>query len=261
MLCTKTLYNTKVKIYPNGQKKITVFSKAVFNPENWEEVEKVVTDRYGNTNILSNNLQITSLYSRDYTETGNRLDSLKRGKEKVFDIAFINLDLWKYMITFTLDKEKIDRFDTGKILPKFQQWLKDSSKRKGLNYLLVAEYHKDGAIHFHGLLSDGLNYKDSGLIDSFNRPIYDVLDYPFGFARAVPIDEGTQEMCCKYITKYFTKDFQKIFGKFYWCGGKKIQRNCFVEYYNSDFNEYIAQSFDVPNANMQVKYLTESIVL
>lgn len=240
------LYNARVKTYPDGRQNITVFSKQIFNPEKWESYDDWTGTE---TKQTSDNA-----WERSYNDCGQRLDNIKRAREKVFDIAFANVGLWKYMVTFTLDKEKIDRYSTDEVRFRFQNWLRNSVLRKDLNYLLVAEPHKDGAIHFHGLLSDGLNYSDSGLKDESGRKIFDVLDYPFGFARAVPIDEGTESNCCKYITKYMTKDFAKIFGRLYWSGGKLLTRKVVCEYLDMDFNSVPVEGVEVPNGGYSVKY-------
>lgn len=252
------LYNCKIKTYPDGRQNITCFSKPVFNPDKWEKSEVFLNGPFG-TGLFSE--KNSSEYIREFNESGIRTDNMKRAKENVFDLAFANVFLWKYMVTFTLDKNKIDRYSSEEVGKRFQQWLKDSVKRKNINYLIVGEPHKDGAIHFHGLLSDGLNYQYSKMKDKNGRKIYNIKDYPFGFARAVPIDEGTESNCCKYITKYMSKDFTKIFGKMYWAGGKDLVRNFDVEYCNMSFEELNAESFPVPNANCEVKYEFRGVTL
>lgn len=247
----KQLYNCRIKRYPDGRENITVFNEKIFNPEKWELA-------YGFEDEKKDSLHE---YDRQYNENGVRLDNLKRAKEKVFDIAFANVNLWKYMVTFTLDRQKIDRYDADEVQKRFQRWLKNSVYRKNINYVLVAEPHKDGAIHFHGLLSDGLNYKFSGLYDESGREIYDILDYPFGFARAVPIDKDTESNCCKYITKYMTKDFTKIFGKTYWAGGRELVRECEVFYDNIDFNSFDVEPVKVPNSQREVKYILKGVTI
>ena len=247
----KQLYNCRIKRYPDGRENITVFNQKIFNPEKW-----VLADGFEDERKID-----LQQYDRQYNENGVRLDNLKRAKEKVFDIAFANINLWKYMVTFTLDRMKIDRYDAKEVNKRFTKWLQNSVARKDINYLLVAEPHKDGAIHFHGLLSDGLNFKFSGLYDENGRQIFDILDYPFGFARAVPIDKDTETNCCKYITKYMTKDFTKIFGKTYWAGGRKLVRECEVIYENIDFNSFNVDPVKVPNSNREVKYILKGVSL
>ena len=71
------LYNSRVKIYPNDILKYTVFNKLIFNPDKAELINKINK-------------------RDDYTKSDNpvtRDDSLKRSKDKIFDISFINGDL------------------------------------------------------------------------------------------------------------------------------------------------------------------------
>lgn len=51
---------------------------------------------------------------------------------------------------------------------------------------------------------------DSGKKDKAGRPIYNIQTYHYGFTTAVPLDAGTSEIVCKYITKYITKDLIRI---------------------------------------------------
>lgn len=247
------LYNARIKTYLDGRQNIIVFDRPKFNPENWESYDDWTKTE---TQQVSENT-----WERSYNDTGQRLDNIKRSREKVFDIAFANISLWKYMVTLTLDKQKINRYDADTVRHGLQIWLQNCAARKDLNYILVAEPHKDGAIHFHGLLSDGLNYRFSGLYDEDGRKIFDVLDYPFGFARAVPIDEGTESNCCKYITKYMTKDFTKIFGRMYWAGGKLLTRQVTCEYLDMSFDDVPAEPVEVPNGGGRVKYLLRGVTI
>ena len=247
------LYNARIKTYPDGRQNIIVFDRPKFNPEKWESYDDWTQTE---TQQVSENT-----WERSYNVTGQRLDNIKRSREKVFDIAFANISLWKYMVTLTLDKQKINRYDSDTVRHGLQIWLHNCAARKNLNYILVAEPHKDGAIHFHGLLSDGLNYRFSCLYDEDGRKIFDVLDYPFGFARAVPIDEGTESNCCKYITKYMTKDFTKIFGRMYWAGGKLLTRQVTCEYLDMSFDDVPAEPVEVPNGGGRVKYLLKGVTI
>lgn len=88
--------------------------------------------------------------------------SMRRAKVRVRDYC-LSTDM-KYFCTFTLDKEKIDRYDIKAITRKLNQWLNNQVKRKGIAYVLVPELHQDGAIHFHGMLTEGLDVVDSGTI-------------------------------------------------------------------------------------------------
>lgn len=127
------LYNSRIKIYPNDIFKYTVFNKLIFNPYNAELINK-------------NNNRVDYIKS---DKPVTRDDSIKRAKDKIFDIAFVNSSLWQFFITLTLDKTKIDRYDKKEINKRLKSWLHNMSTNYNLNYLIIPEYHKDGAIHFH----------------------------------------------------------------------------------------------------------------
>lgn len=152
-------------------------------------------------------------------------ESKRRAKSKVRDIALCNR--FEYMFTWTLDGEKIDRYDPEVIYKKMRAFLSNVSQRKGFRYVCIPEYHKKKdneerpAIHFHGLcelgdvhitpslLSDGTQRKDKS-----NRPVFNMDDWTLGYSTCVPLD-GDYEKAVNYIVKYITKAESKIFGKWY----------------------------------------------
>lgn len=232
-----SLANAKVKIYPNGVTRLTVFNFPRFRDV--ERQENNIPDTY-NTDIPS------------------RSDSLKRAKDMIFDIAYLNESEWRYFITFTLDSSKIDRYDVSVVKKYMLQWLKNQVKRKNLKYLIVPEYHKDKAIHFHGLINDcEFTFLDSGKRDKSGRSIYNVRDWRLGFTTAIELD--TQKInLCKYMVKYVTKDVQRIFGNFYLAGGH-IQRVVPYEYIEFDFESLDVPVYDIPNTDIKVKYATMGV--
>ena len=231
------LYNARIKLYPNDILKYTVFNKLIYNPDKAELLNK--------TNKRD-----------DYTKSDDpitRDDSLKRSKDKIFDIAFMNADLWQYMVTLTLDKDKIDRYDKKEINKKLKKWLGHLVERNNVNYLIIPELHKDGAVHFHGLMSGNLKLDFSSHYDNNNRPIYNLLNWKYGFSTCVPLDDNKVAVC-KYITKYVTKSTTKILGNIYYCGGHSIKRDVPSVYQNIDYNIFKGNEFEVPNTNIKVKY-------
>lgn len=70
-------------------------------------------------------------------------------KNAALEKALCNVDLWVYFGTFTLDKTKQDRYDFQK---SFKHIVKFFQNRR-IRYFLVPERHKDGAFHYHALLS------------------------------------------------------------------------------------------------------------
>lgn len=232
------LYNARIKIYPNDIYKYTVFNKFIFNPYNFELINK-------------NNNRV------DYIKSDNpvtRDDSLKRAKDKIFDIAFVNSSLWQFFITLTLDKTKIDRYDKKVINKKLKDWLYNMVRNYNFNYLIIPEYHKDGAIHFHGLISgDCLRLSYVGL-DKKGRELYNLDSWRLGFSSCVRLDDNRAAVS-SYITKYVTKDTSKILGNVYYAGGHCLLRDCPAEYCNIDYGDFQGREFNIPNTKIKVKYL------
>jgi len=180
-----------------------------------------------------------------------RDDSIKRSCDNITEIALAND--WDCMATFTLSSEKIDRYDVPVIQKKFCKWLNNIRQRKNVEYIIVPEYHKDGAVHFHGLLKLGkLELIDSGKRDPSDRTAYNILDYKLGFSVAVLIDNNKMAIS-RYIAKYITKDTRKIFGKFYLAGGN-LKRKLPCDYDNLDYDAFEGKQYPIEHTNILVKY-------
>lgn len=137
----------------------------------------------------------------------NRRRSLSRTKQMIYDYAIMNH--WEWFITMTFDGEKVDRYDYAAVSKKMSQWLDNQRKNNapGMKYMLVPEQHKDGAWHFHGLLSNTGSMKivDSGKIDvRSGRQIYNITSFRTGLTTATVI--GESDKAVNYITKYVTKE-------------------------------------------------------
>lgn len=233
-------HNTKAKVYPNGQQKITVCSKPIFKSEYWEPIDESKKSEPKPKNM----------------DNEVRMDSLKRAKERIFDIAMCNE--FKYFITWTLDKEKIDRYDSSEVSKKLKVFLNHKVSRNDARYLVIPEYHKDGAIHMHGLLSGEFQMMDSGKKTKDGKTIYNMPQWSLGFSTAIELD-SQKERVSRYITKYVTKDFKKIFGSFYYAGGHGLIRKPPLKYYDVDYD-----SFEVPEhrpeaVNVWFKYIDTEV--
>lgn len=151
--------------------------------------------------------------------------SLSRARRMVLEYALCND--WMFFCTFTLDKEKYDRFNLDAWHKDFLQWIRDQRKKyKKLGYdvdfkfLLVPELHQDGAWHMHGLMSDiriaacpffcerkrGLFVPDN-LVDGkyFDWPEY---RKKFGYCSLGLIRSKVQTAF--YISKYISKDLTSL---------------------------------------------------
>lgn len=148
--------------------------------------------------------------------------SMKRTRGKVFDYARCNE--WEWFVTFTLNREKVDRFNYDECVKVVSKWLNNLRRTNvGLFYLVVPEMHKSGAWHFHGLFG-GLSeseivwsgryvrkhYRKYGRVYYINTKdkIYRFGHYKLGFMSATKIKD--RERVTSYITKYITKDLCNV---------------------------------------------------
>jgi hypothetical protein len=210
-----------------------------------------------------------------------RQDSFKRSKNAIFEIAAANE--WSYMVTFTVDSDKCDRYDREAVKKAFSAWLYDMSKRKGLKALIIPEYHKDKAVHFHGLINGSLEMVHSGTykIEGEKKPVkestlrrrgltpqadnvkdvFNVKGYKLGFSTALPLD-GNVTRISYYMTKYCTKDLEKIFGSYYFCVGK-VKRHLPYCICNMDVEDLKrinnSVTVDLPENLGQVVYATITV--
>ena len=179
------------------------------------------------------------IYSRLYPKAKSkntndpRHDSVKRAKDGIFDYI-LNND-FEYFFTGTINPEKLDSKDPKVLIKPLIKWLNNMQQRYGLEYLMIAEHHKSGRIHFHGLFKSEIPLKleDSGtkiyrghkkpigntralqMGLSDGRTVYNLKTWKFGFSTCVALT-GDRMNTAFYVTKYITKDCKKIFGKFFW---------------------------------------------
>ncbi|MBQ7797550.1 MAG: hypothetical protein IJ371_00320 [Clostridia bacterium] len=264
-------YTTRIKYYGDDYAKVTCFNRPIFNGDKVElhksdeELLKPKNDFIGFTEILSVE-DLTDVFGGGYVPVKKvreeRADSVKRAKDKCFEIAYANNFDW--FVTITIDAEKLNRTDTKEILKKCRPLWSNLVQRKEFKYLLIPEYHEryeingQRAIHFHGLCSGNLNMTESGKVFK-GKPIYNWNDWKYGFSTAVPLDN--QKFICQYVTKYITKDNNKIFGKYYFSGGQ-LKRVVPTTYCNINYddvgNVYGVEPKEVVilENSLKVKYLT-----
>lgn len=133
-------------------------------------------------------------------------ESLIRSRSRMFEYALCNQ--FEYFVTLTIDAEKHDRYDLSAYKKSLGQFLNNYKKRKAtkIKYVLVPEFHEDGAVHMHGLIA-GIPAED------LQKNEYGYLDWPpyskrFGYFSCSPIRD--YESCAKYVTKYITKELKNM---------------------------------------------------
>lgn len=165
----------------------------------------------------------------------NRRRAQRRARVAVKDLGLCNP--WKYFVTLTLDRRKVDRYDAAAVVRHLNRWLDNQVRRHGLAYVLVPEHHKDGAIHFHGFFNDAISGVDSGHRDAGGHTIYNLPAWSWGFSTAIEL-YGERRAAVGYVCKYVTKQQDRIGGRWYYSGG--ALRRPVVEWCDVDFQRLSA---------------------
>lgn len=261
------LFNARLKYYPDkvtGEyvpSSLISFDKQIFNPQHWEQVSDK-SDTCDNVNISGDDY-VEVLPDSEVTSEEGQTDrknsqkrSFSRAKTAAYDCLMCNPDC-NMFITLTFDQNQVDRYSYDDILLRLNRWLDNRVRRHGLKYVLIPEYHKDKAVHFHGIANaSALRLRESGLV-RFNKKnlpkdlhpdaptIYNVDDFPYGFTTAIEATgKDSTVKVAKYIFKYMVKSGgEKVGGRYYLHGGKLARP--YYEYYNVDFDKLPAVAFDI----------------
>lgn len=219
--------NSKTKIYTDGTTNTIISRNFIFK-------DKDIHSEYLEYQLYYAPIEVKKKKNKvDCVQNEPRNDSIKRAKDQIFDLVLNNE--FEYFFTGTINPEKYDSKSPSDLLKPVQQWLKDMVKRYGLHYVMIAEYHKKGGIHFHGCLNSDkplkMEYSGTKLYKGYKKPVsddkaakrgltdgrdvYNLKSWSFGFTTCIKL-VGDRMNTAFYITKYITKDCKKIFGRFFW---------------------------------------------
>ena len=174
---------------------------------------KILLKQYGNSTIFrivelksckekgfelkckKDNLGIKNL---NYNKEECQRVSNSRAKQKIRELALCND--FEYFATFTINPN-CDRYNLKECLHNLRVGLKYYKKNnKDFKYLFVIEQHKDGAYHFHGLVSGVSDFykNDNGYLSSryWSKKL--------GYNSFSKIKD--KKAVSFYITKYLTKN-------------------------------------------------------
>ena len=250
-------YNVRVIEYPNGEIQVRHYG----TPLKRKEVDCYEKDmEFFHEEILDFDInpftgkKPKEIYNFDNflkSQEENERRSYNRTKNKIYEYS--RCVKWEKFITLTFNADKVDRYNFDECSLIARKWLNNQRRNAPqLQYLLVPELHKDGAIHFHGLLANTgkMKFKDSGKRTKDKRIIYNMSAWKNGFTTAV--DVYNTHGVSKYIAKYITKEL---------CGLTKGKNRYFVSsnmptpklstfltFDDADFNELLdmlADSFGV----------------
>lgn len=127
-----------------------------------------------------------------------------------------------HFITLTFDpKINRDVFDVSVCKMKAHRWFESQRKKYGrFGYILVAERHKSGAIHFHGVFQ-GFKGRLAPRADfDPEKPAYNVSGWSYGeITLALPIKQTEDDKLrvANYVAKYVSKELVRFAGgKRFW---------------------------------------------
>lgn len=179
------------KEYPNNMYKVTVFARPLIIPKP----------------------------KPGYTPKRNSIDpsdkaieeSLRRTRTTIFDYALSNK--FTHFVTFTFNPKKVDRYSIEETSNIMKYWLNRQKKHSpDFGYVIVPEFHKDKAIHFHALIKGYTpNLKCTNVIQNGKR-VYNITGFTSGFTNAQELDDD-QTKAAAYLTKYITKEMITTFNK------------------------------------------------
>lgn len=273
------VHNTRIKSYPNGTSQVLVCDREIFGRRGWEAAEKAENRPKAARKPRGEGKHEPKDVAR----------SVRRARAQVRDYALCTP--FKYFVTLTLDKAKVDRYNVAEITKKLRVWADNQVRRKGLAYILVPERHKDGAIHFHGFFNGALEVSDSGTMTMAGwkqprrprsaaqrreweakgaHPVYNLPAWTLGFTTAIEL-YGTYEAAVSYVCKYIGKGMddaagdgcevqpgQKIGGRWYYSGG--ALRLPEITYCDSSIRDVEraegAYRFDIPEAGLSFVQIT-----
>lgn len=229
-------YNAKIKRFPNGSEDVLICSKAIFREDGWE-----ASDHDAKQKRRKREKDAVS-------SAAAQARAMRRARAAVRDLALCND--FRYFVTLTLDRAKVDRYDMAAITRKLNCWLDNAVRRRGLAYVLVPERHQDGAIHFHGFFNDALEVVYSGHTDGQGHEIFNLPAWSLGFTTAIRL-YGDYASAVGYVCKYIGKQGEKPGGRWFYSGGKLRKPD--ISYGLLDFREAEAEggyTFCVPDAGL-----------
>lgn len=155
------------------------------------------------------------------SESPERLpESLSRSRRLVRDYILCNP--FDYFCTFTFDGGRVDRYNYKECASKLTKFFNNFRNRKApdFRYIVIPEFHEDGAIHFHGMVS-GLPKDEFEVPDKIPKRVgKQVLlvpntqqyvrwkSYKLGFFSCSLIKNYPAS--ANYVSKYITKDLMEI---------------------------------------------------
>lgn len=156
----------------------------------------------------------------DREQASRMEESLCRSRRLLRDYVLCNK--WDLFCTFTFDMAKVDRYDYKECSSVLRKFFNNYKSRYSPNfrYIVIPEFHKDGAIHFHGFVRgirpDDLyipkyiqKREDGQLLTVPNTKKY-VRWRNYGYGNFDCSAIRNIEAAARYAVKYITKDLASL---------------------------------------------------
>ena len=142
-----------------------------------------------------------------------------------------------------------DRYNYEVLAKRLSVWISNIKRdyAPDMKYIFVPELHKDGALHFHGIVSDigSLPLVDSGHKDKDGKIIYNIDCYKMGFTTATKVTDSGR--VASYLTKYITKDLMSYSkGKKKYWASRNLKKPDICEYHieSEQIEQFLADNND-----------------
>lgn len=231
------IHNSRIKYYADGSVKLSVANGQIYKDSDF-----VVSDSSTyRSPVVSLESDEETFLERKYK---SRKDSIRRSKDKVFDI--VKMNDWDFFFTGTFGVDcGFDRYDVDLVCKKVNTLMYNLVKRgKVKHYIFVPEFHNDGAVHYHGFIkaTDSLCYSlainprtRKAIRRGKNRVfVFNWNDWSFGFTTLIHC-YGSVDNMSKYFCKYITKSADFPMKHRYYAGGDLV-RVVPTDYVDLDFN-------------------------
>lgn len=144
------------------------------------------------------------------------INNVIRARGVIQQVALCND--WPFFCTFTIDKEKYDRYDFSSFYKAFTQWIRDYRKKYKcrIEYCFIPETHKDGAWHLHGFIkgipdshiSNFVRFKHPRKLVDGGYLNWAAASDKFGFCSLGVVRNSIG--AAFYVSKYITKDLLRL---------------------------------------------------
>ena len=237
------MYNVKAIHYPNGETQLRRYSQPLnlreSNPYEVEQTEReFINFEY---NPFDNKLtrKVYNFEDVEKLEKENAERSFKRTVQQIHTLS--RCSLWEYFVTFTFNSQQVDRYNFDETSRLVRQYLRNQRRNApALRYLVVPEQHKDGAFHFHALISNtgNIEFADSGKKTRDKKIIYNLAKWKYGFTTAIEV--YNTHGASKYLAKYISKEL---------CDLTKGKHRYFV---SNNLDKPIADLFLMPDQEFEL---------